>query len=178
MKGVLVFSFSVYNIHFSLFLMSAALSTGQRINNRDDQTEMNERKEYQVTKKGDWQRAICWSSCLFMLLWPPPHTHTPVSYADYRGSAVTDSPCSCFSADRWKLGAALARSENGFAVALCAATAILPNCQSQTARLTLSVVPHLKLRGSARNRRRVQGAWTTGRGDTDGRGLLIETEKN
>lgn len=33
--------------------------------------------------------------------------------------------------------------ENGFSMPLCAATAILPSCQSQTAWLTLSVVPRL-----------------------------------
>lgn len=59
------------------------------------------------------------------------------------GSAVTDSRCSCFSADRWAQGQTPAQPENGFSMPLCAATAILLSCQSQTAWLTLSVVPLL-----------------------------------
>lgn len=37
--------------------------------------------------------------------------------------------------------------ENGFSMPLCAATAILLSCQSQTAWLTLSVVPPLNSGG-------------------------------
>lgn len=48
-----------------------------------------------------------------------------------------------FLADRWAQVLTLVQPEKGFSMPLCAATAILPSCQSQTARLTLSVVLRL-----------------------------------
>ncbi len=66
------------------------------------------------------------------------------------GSAVTDSRSSCFWADRWARGPTLVQPENGFSMPLCAATAILLSCQSQTAGLTLSVVAPLNSGGLLR----------------------------
>jgi len=42
-------------------------------------------------------------------------------------------------------GLTLVQPEKGFSMPLCAATAILPSCQSQTAWLTLSVVLRLAM---------------------------------
>lgn len=84
--------------------------------------------------------------CAALSLFP---SHLVPRVADW-GSAVTDSLRSCFSADRWARGPTLVLPENGFSMPLCAATAILLSCQSQTAWLTLSVVPPLNSGGLLR----------------------------
>lgn len=74
---------------------------------------------------------------------PPPPPPSPPPAGLTGGSAVTDGRLSSFLADRWAQGPILVQPENRFSMPLCAATAILLSCQSQTAWLTLSVVPRL-----------------------------------